>query len=115
MTIISKMAKNFSIHFIFTFFHEILESCFESMSLFAFLLLGVKIVAVAQIARPINVGRDFADFDVELNVDVSFLADHDSVFQMKMQNHNHFFVARLEDRVLDIHVQNINSRIKIRN
>lgn len=82
------------------------------MTLLTLLLLGVKIVSVAKVARSVDVGRDFTDFDVELDVDVALLADHDAVFEMEVEDHYHFFVAGLEDRVFDIHVQNINPVIE---
>ena len=46
--------------------------------------------------------------DVKLDIDVAFLSNHDSMFQMEMNDHNHFFVTWLKDGVFYILIKNIN-------
>ena len=46
--------------------------------------------------------------NVKLDVNVTFLSDHDSMLQMEMNHHNHFFVAWLKDGMFYILVKNIN-------
>ena len=92
------------------------------MTLLTLLLLSIQIITIAHIACLAQIGGDFADLvqilikhnllennlNVKLDVNVTFLADHDAIFEMKMNDHNHLFVARLKHGMLDIFVQNVD-------
>ena len=46
--------------------------------------------------------------NVKLNINMTFLSNHDSMFQMEMNHHNHFFVTWLKDCMFYILIKNIN-------
>ena len=43
-----------------------------------------------------------------LDIDVSLLSEHDGVLEVEVQQDDHFAVARLVERVLDVVVQDVN-------
>ena len=49
-----------------------------------------------------------SDLDIELDINVSLLSDHNSIFEMKMNDHNHFLVAWLEYCMFYVFVKNID-------
>lgn len=67
-----------------------------------------------------QIGRDLAHFRVELDINVLFLAKHDGVLQVEVEQDDHLAVARLEEGVLYVVVQDVdfvatNRRISTKN
>ena len=48
------------------------------------------------------------NLNIELDIDMSLLANHDAIFKVEMNHHNHFLVTWLENGMLDILVQNVD-------
>lgn len=55
-----------------------------------------------------KVGRHFSNFDVELNVFVLFLSDHESVVEMKVQENYDVVVWWLEESKFDVVIKNFD-------
>ena len=104
-----------------TFVHEVFECHFELVALFTLLLLGIEIISIAHIASFAQFGRNFTNLvfistktasklylNVELDINVPLLANHDAVLQVEVDHHYHLLVTGLEDGMLHIGVQNIN-------
>ena len=96
--------SNSSLHL----FAKVFKRGFELVAQLSLGLFGGEVVAVVHVLMLAQVGRDFADFRVELDLGVFLLAHHDGVFKVEMQEDDHLAIARLEKSVLHVVVQNVH-------
>ena len=60
------------------------------------------------VARFAQIGGHFSHFRVELNVDLFSFAKDNGMFQMEMDENDHFIVARLIECMANIGIENID-------
>ncbi len=77
------------------------------------LLLGLELLFITISVLPLSISGlvelDVCSFSVELNVFCLLLADQNWVLQVDVNDDNQFVLARLEEEMLDIAEENIDS------
>lgn len=92
----------------FDFFAKTFERRFEFVSELPLGLFGRQVVPVVHVLVFTQIGGDFSDLRVELDVDMLLLPEHDGVFQVEMEEDDHFAVTGLEEGVFDVVVEDID-------
>jgi hypothetical protein len=120
-TIESKLAeRNIDIDvFVLACFSDLLcegfELSIEVSTTSSFLLLSLEFffVAISILPLPVSglVELDVGSFSIELNILCLLLADQNWVLQMDMDDDYQFMLARLEEEMLDVAEENIDSML----
>jgi hypothetical protein len=91
------------------------ELSIEVSTTSSFLLLSLEFffVAISILPLPVSglVELDVGSFSIELNILCLLLADQNWVLQMDMDDDYQFMLARLEEEMLDVAEENIDSML----